>query len=433
MSNFEEAEEFVRVLYPSPELTFQTFSKTDPTIKGRIFHGTLRDNWPVLKDLNSNGSGVYAMVNCGNGSGRDNASVISITNLLLDLDGSPLEPVLSCPVKPHVVLATSDGRYQGRWKIQPIHITPETRDENRILFKQMQIGLAEKFAGDPSVCDLARVARIPQFVNHNHEKPFLVKVLQVNDSPVLSIQELSKALELHLKNPYNREMRRPALKVDFSDEPIYEGVRNNTLFAICRTLAYQEILGDDLLDVALQINGIRCVPPLEDDEVRSIVYSVTGYWLAHSMTVEECLSKILERNHDLITHKGSFYRYDTNVWQFRIMNTSALTNAIFQMTKRTASRKFVDQVLNELRTRIRKGLPLHTPEARFIEEHISKGGKAIQKDVEMAYRTWCKRNDFAPVNSGLRKEIEFRMGVQRKRIKIHGKKYHGFQGISLSR
>jgi hypothetical protein len=433
MSNYEEADEFIRVLYPSPEITFQTFSKTNPAIKSRIIHGTLRQNWSILKAMNSEGAGVYAMVNQGSGRGRDNASVVSLTNLLLDLDGSPLEPVLSCPVKPHVVLATSDGRYQGRWKIRPVRIISETRDENRLLFKQAQIGLAEKFHGDPSVCDLARVARIPQFVNYNHGKPFLVKTLQVNDSPVLSIQELTEALSLDLKNPYGRwEITRKTPKVDLSsNEPIYEGTRNKTLFAICRTLAYQEILGDDLLDAAFQINRYRCIPPVEDGEVRSIAYSVSGYWYANRMSVEECLSKILERNPSLVTYKGSFYRYDVGIWKYRIMNTSALTNDIFQMTKRTASRKFIDQVMDGLCGRIRNGLPVYTPEARFIEERISQGGKAILEDIRKEYTRWCERNGFIPVHAGLRKEIEFRMTVDLKRIKVGGKKYYGFRGISL--
>jgi hypothetical protein len=433
MNNYEEAERFIQLLYPSPEVTFQTFSKTDPSIGAQILHGTLRDHWSVLNDMNSEGAGIYAMVNSGSGRGRDNASVNSITNLLLDLDGSPLEPVLSCPVQPHVILATSDGRYQGRWKIEPIPITPETRDEDRILFKKTQIALAEKFDGDPSNCDLARVARVPQFVNYNHEKPFLVKTLQINDAPVLSIQELSEALGLNLKNPYSRkEITQKASKVDVSStESIYEGIRNKTLFAICRFLAYREILGDDLVYAASEINRNRCVPPLEDHEVRTTAYSVTGYWLCNSMTIEECVLNILEGNPDLITYKGSFYRYDTGIWQYRIMNTSAFTNDIFEMTGRTASRNFIDQVLNELCGRIRNGLPVHTPESKFIEEHISQGGKAVLRDIEAEYRLWCQRNGYIPVNTGLRREIEFRIGVTLKDIKISGKKYHGFQGISL--
>jgi hypothetical protein len=82
--------------------------------------------------------------------------------------------------------------------------------------------------------------------------------------------------------------------------------------------------------------------------------------------------------------------------------------------------------------RIRPGLPAHTPEAKFIEEHISEGGKAIYKEIQAKYRIWCERNGFTPVDTGLSKEIQFRMGVELKRIKIGGKKYHGFQGISVN-
>jgi len=114
------------------------------------------------------------------------------------------------------------------------------------------------------------------------------------------------------------------------------------------------------------------------------------------MTVEECLSNILKRNPNLISYKGSFYRYDTGIWKYRIMNTSAFTNDIFQMTKRTASRKFIDQVLDGLRGIIRKSLPVHTPEAKFIEEHLAEGGKAILEDIRKEYQVWCGRNGFVP-------------------------------------
>ena len=137
MNSYEEVSKFFRVPYPADsKFTFQTFSKTDPTINAKILHGSLDDHWSTLQESNSAGSGVYTMVNPGNGSGRNNDSVVSITNLLLDLDGSSVEPVLAVPVRPHVILATSDGRFQGRWKVQPIPITDDTRDENRSLYKR---------------------------------------------------------------------------------------------------------------------------------------------------------------------------------------------------------------------------------------------------------------------------------------------------------
>lgn len=435
MNSYEEVSKFFRVLYPADsKFTFQTFSKTDPTINAKILHGSLDDHWSTLQESNSAGSGVYTMVNPGNGSGRNNDSVVSITNLLLDLDGSSVEPVLAVPVRPHVILATSDGRFQGRWKVQPIPITDDTRDENRSLYKRVQIGLAERFNGDPSVCDLARVARVPEFINYNHDNPFLVKTLQFNDSPVLSIEELSKALGLNLKNPYERKEFRKKISVDLSsDDPIYEGTRNVTLFLICRSMAYQGLLNDDLLDAALEINLNRCVPPLDTAEVRSVVYSVSGYWHAHGMSLESCLSRILKGNPDLITCRGCYYRFDIKIRRYRFVPTNSFHNDIFQMTHRTAGRDFIDEVMNELCGRVRKGLPVHTPEAEFIEEFIIEGGKVTLEEVRKLYLRWCKKRGFSPLKVGLGKEIELRRGVELKRLKTNGRNYYGFQGISLKK
>jgi hypothetical protein len=435
MNSYEEVSRFFQLLYPAEcKITFQTFSKTDPTVNAKILHGSLDQHWSTLRDLNSAGSGVYAMVNTGNGTGRNNGSVVSINNLLLDLDGSSVEPVLTCPVRPHVILATSDGRYQGRWKIEPIAITDDTRDENQTLFKRVQIGLAERFDGDPSVCDLARVARVPEFINYNHENPFLVQTLQVNDSPVLSIQELSKILDLNLQNLYDRKEFRKKTIVDLvSNEPIYRGTRNVTLFFICRSMAYQGLLDGDLLDAAFEINLNRCIPPLDPAEVRGIVYSVSGYWHAHSMSLETCLSRILKANPDLITHKGCFYRYDMKIRGYRFVPTVAFHNEIFQMTHRTAGRDFIDEVMDELCGKVHKGLPLHTPEAEFIEEFIMDGGKVSMEEVRRVYQRWCKKRGVSPLRKGLGKEIQLRKGVELKRIKTNGINYYGFQGISLKK
>lgn len=427
----EEASEFIRLLYPDPKITFQTFSKTDRSQNGKILHGTIKEYWWDLQDLNSKGSGIYGMVNAGSGLGRNNSSVVSITNLLLDLDGSPVEPVLECPLKPHIILNTSEGRYQARWRIESIPITLETRNENKLLFKKIQLGLAARFNGDPSVNDLARCSRIPQFYNHNHESPYLVKIFAINDSPVVSIGELAEILNLNLLDPYARNFgQKKALKDIESTEPLYEGTRNNSLFDICRRYAYQEFLGKDLYDKACEINSSRCDPPLETDEIISIINSVTGYWFSHMMSVDDCIAQILEKNPNLMTYKDHFYNYNPGTCTFRFLPINTLHDSIFVMTKRTAGRSFIEKVLCELKNRIGPGIPI-TPEGNFIQEFISKGGKVKFDDVRNKYLQWCQNKGYSPLKSGLGKEIELRMGVERKRIKVEGKNYYGFLGISL--
>jgi hypothetical protein len=63
--------------------------------------------------------------------------------------------------------------------------------------------------------------------------------------------------------------------------------------------------------------------------------------------------------------------------------------------------------------------------------HLSVPSPVAKDPKNVAAQIARGRNGFTPVETGLRKEIEFRMGVELKRIKIGGNKHYGFQGISL--
>lgn len=110
----------------SPKVTFQTFDDKKRDGYGslaKIFHGTLNEHERTLTDLNRKGAGIYVMVNAGDLRGRTEANVTDIRPIFLDLDGSPLEPVLEWQFKPHVVTRTSIDeksrvpRYQCFWLI----------------------------------------------------------------------------------------------------------------------------------------------------------------------------------------------------------------------------------------------------------------------------------------------------------------------------
>ena len=70
-----------------------------------------------------------------------------------------------------------------------------------------------------------------------------------------------------------------ANKVEFVNgiEPIAEGQRNCTLYKICHALkAEHGFSGDDLATALSEINQMKCVPPLESNEVMNVVKSVSG-------------------------------------------------------------------------------------------------------------------------------------------------------------
>jgi hypothetical protein len=191
--DLEHAQRYLDILGPDEEFTFQTFSdrdelkeryidqksgrekKRDPNAK--VLHGTLATHRAALVDLNGRGAGVFVMLNRGDGlrhegekTCRTNANVIGIRGLFLDLDDAPLDPVLSLPSPPSVVVQTSPKRWHAVWLLDP----PPPLES----FSKSQAELAKRFGGDPSVTDLARVIRLPGFM-HQKADPFQSRIVDL--------------------------------------------------------------------------------------------------------------------------------------------------------------------------------------------------------------------------------------------------------------
>ncbi len=174
--NIEQAHKFLGLLSKEEIFTFQTFDDSDQERGNlaRVFHGTLAEYAKSLTKLNQQGAGVFVMINEGDGvkklpskTCRTNANVIAVRALFLDLDGAPLEPVLEAGVAPNIVVESSTGKWHIYWK------TTDTPLED---FKERQLALAEKFDGDPTVNDRARVMRLPGFY-HQKNEPVMTRII----------------------------------------------------------------------------------------------------------------------------------------------------------------------------------------------------------------------------------------------------------------
>lgn len=167
---------FLGLLDAKGIFTFQTFDDHRKRKSGalvRVRHGTLDEHAPELVRLNAQGAGVFVMINCGDGvrhpgerTCRAGKSVRAIRSLFVDLDGAPLEPVLTA-LHPDVVVESSPGRWHGYWR---------TNDCPLEAFKPAQAQIAAKFNGDPSVKDLPRVMRLPGFY-HQKDDPFITRIV----------------------------------------------------------------------------------------------------------------------------------------------------------------------------------------------------------------------------------------------------------------
>lgn len=179
---------FLDIICGNSLATFQTFDdsndRKDPRL-ARIFHGHGAANTKHLKTLQDEGAGVFLMINQGDGKGRSSQNVERIRAVFVDLDGSPLQPVLDAEIEAHITVESSPGRYHAYWLV-----TDFPCDQ----FATIQKSLAARFNGDKSVNDLPRVMRLPGFL-HQKGKPFLTRIISCSpDLPPYSIDEIKKML-----------------------------------------------------------------------------------------------------------------------------------------------------------------------------------------------------------------------------------------------
>lgn len=438
MNYYEQARGFLDLLYPPSEITFQTFANSaNCCVRPEILCGTIDQHWDYLQRANAEGAGVYCMVNRGDGAWRSNHNMTEITNFFLDLDGSPLDPVLKGPIKPHAVIETSPGHYQVWWKIESIPVTDANRDSSCELFRKVQRSIADRFGGDRHVSGLCGVARIPGFFNMKNS-PFLIRALELNNLPEYPITPLIHAFEIDLKNEYRRKAHVDLESLDLNLTTIPDGTRNTTLFNILRKIAYTGILAEDLLDIGLHINDQYCDPPKSEDHVKGIVCRINEYYLRKSkkkpIDHDEYVDLILQTQHLVWSH-GYFFRFYTETGSFRILDKRALVNRIFQSSNKRASRLDIDEVLLRVRGEISNRLPAMNPEVEFIRTMLNEGGedeRCVLKTIHDRYKAWCLDQNITPLTKHcLSAEIELRTGKVPKTVRQKEAVFWGYVGLCL--
>src|SRR5262245_25012556 len=147
--SYDEAECFLSALDPNTDrFTFQTFDdnkeRKDGTL-ARVLHGTLRQHFDELSDLNNRGAGVFVTVNETDFKSRSASNITRVRSLFSDLDGAQLDPLFAGAPQPHIIAESSHGRWHAYWLVAPGMPLGE--------FTGMQKRLAEHFHADPSVHD----------------------------------------------------------------------------------------------------------------------------------------------------------------------------------------------------------------------------------------------------------------------------------------
>ncbi|UUO27710.1 MULTISPECIES: AAA family ATPase [Bradyrhizobium] len=150
------------------------------------YRGALPNLLDKLKRLNNEGFAVYYALNLSDGKGTKCANFRKVLALPLDLDTAPLPKKWFRGLEPHLIIETSPGKHQCIFVIEPTNDFAAT--------KHMVQRLARAYGGDPSVCDVPRVLRMPGF-KHQKGNPFVSRIISSRqfEAPYTMV-ELDKAL-----------------------------------------------------------------------------------------------------------------------------------------------------------------------------------------------------------------------------------------------
>lgn len=249
----DDAERFLSALAPDGALTFQTFDDAKLGRKDltRVLHGSYQRNAAKLDGLNANGAGCFVMVNRGDCKGRKTTSVQAVRALFLDLDGSPLDPVLNAPLRPAIVCETSPGKFHAYWPIAGVPLVD---------FKRAQQALAATYGGDKKVCDLARVMRLPGYL-HTKDQPFRSRLLHCDPVKPWDWPDFAETMGLH------------CAETNTDAGQYVEGTRNVSLYRFACGLRQKGIDRSEAMRRVIVANARYCTPPLDTAEVESIVAS----------------------------------------------------------------------------------------------------------------------------------------------------------------
>lgn len=172
---------------------FQIFNDrktSESSITPQVLCGTLDEFADNFIRLQEQGAGIFVTINETDGKGRKTENIVGVRAVFVDLDGSPLGPILSAPLSPHLIIESSPGRYHAYWIVEGI---------DREHFSLIQKQLIARYQADPIVHDLSRVMRLPGFL-HQKQDPFLTKIIQESGEQPFSAQQFLDAFGITISS-----------------------------------------------------------------------------------------------------------------------------------------------------------------------------------------------------------------------------------------
>jgi hypothetical protein len=222
--------------------------------------------------------GVYASVAPRRGEVGTRAGITRLLVLWADLDAkgdhtceSRLSQLMDLAHHPSMVVSTGAGLH-AYWLLR----TPAEGPEELELAELTMRRIALVLDGDP-VHDRSRVMRIPGSYNHKYGAPRLVKTEHFDPSLRHELDELRQMAASLPNGSSDGAVGVGKVRRDILGTPIREGQRNVTLASVAGSLRDRGLDAEAVCVVLLELNRLRCEPPLGEQEVIAVGRSVSKY------------------------------------------------------------------------------------------------------------------------------------------------------------
>lgn len=163
----DQAQQFLDLLESGGEFHFQYAPEAaGSNVKAGYIRGTLDDVWSRLVKLNDAGAAIWVQINAG--TGRKDSEIERVRAYFVDIDEGDGAALLDPVAEADPIVESSPGKFHGYWLAGNVPLDQ---------FKPRQQALADRFQGDPTVCNLGRVMRLPGFL-HQKGEPFMSRILR---------------------------------------------------------------------------------------------------------------------------------------------------------------------------------------------------------------------------------------------------------------
>ncbi len=179
---------------------------------------------------------------------------------------------LSCPPS---MLIWSGGGYHPYWLLKE----PVLGEEELARAEKIMVRIAEGLSGD-AVHDRSRILRVPGTLNHKQDEPRPVRLVHHDPEQRYTLDQLEEMTESFPRSEKDSEKGKPRggrVVRDVLNTPVRKDKRNVTLTSVAGSLRDRGLDEVTITVVLLEVNRLRCAPPLSEVEIKGIARSVSRY------------------------------------------------------------------------------------------------------------------------------------------------------------